>query len=189
MDTEVIVVGAGPTGLMLACELGLAGVRPLVLERQAERSDTPKAGGLGGQVLELLRHRGLLERFEAACTGPAPAPKFPFGGIHLDLTGLADPPLRALPLPQQRLEELLEQRADELGAEVRRGHRVTGIRQDGTAVTAEVLGPDGPYRVSARYLVGCDGARSQVRERAGIAFPGTAYPEVTGWPRSPSPTR
>ncbi|MFB7948525.1 FAD-dependent monooxygenase [Kitasatospora phosalacinea] len=178
MDTEVIVVGAGPTGLMLACELRLAGARPLVLERQPERRDTPKAGGLGGQILELLRHRGLSERFAAACTGPAPAPRFPFGGIHLDLTGLADPPLRALHLPQQRLEELLEQRADELGAEVRRGHRVTGIRQDATAVTAEVLGPDGPYRVSARHLVGCDGARSHVREQAGIAFPGTAYPEV-----------
>ncbi|MFC8718572.1 FAD-dependent monooxygenase [Kitasatospora sp. NPDC057198] len=178
MDTEVIVVGAGPTGLMLACELRLAGVRPLLLERQAARRDTPKAGGIGGQVLELLRHRGLLERFEAACPGPAPAPKFPFGGIHLDLTELADPPLRALPLPQQRLEELLEERAAELGVEIRRGHRVTGIHQDGRRAGAEVLGPDGPYRVDAAYLVGCDGARSPVRDAAGIAFPGTAYPEV-----------
>ncbi|MEU5383359.1 FAD-dependent monooxygenase [Kitasatospora cineracea] len=178
MDTEVIVVGAGPTGLMLACELRLAGVRPLVLERQAVRRNTPKAGGIGGQILELLRHRGLLERFEAACPGPAPAPRFPFGGIHLDLTALADPPLRALPLPQQRLEELLDERAAELGAEVCRGHRVTGVRQDGRSASVEVLGPEGPYRVDAAYLVGCDGARSPVRDGAGIAFPGTAYPEV-----------
>lgn len=178
MDTDVIIVGAGPTGLMLACELRLAGVHPLVLERYPHRRNTPKAGGLGGQILELLRYRGLLERCEAACTGPAPAPRFPFGGVHLDLTQLADPPLHALPLPQQQLEMLLDERAGELGVEIRRGHQVAGVVQDETAVTAEVLGPDGPYRVTARYLAGCDGARSRVRDAAGIAFPGTTYPEV-----------
>ncbi|WP_344844277.1 FAD-dependent monooxygenase [Nonomuraea dietziae] len=73
-DADVIIVGAGPTGLMLANELRLAGVRPLVLERQPQRRDTPKAGGLGGQILELLRYRGLLERFEAACTDPVRRP-------------------------------------------------------------------------------------------------------------------
>ncbi len=178
MKNDVIIVGAGPTGLMLAIELRLAGVRPLVLERHPHRRDTPKAGGLGGQVLELLRYRGLLERFRAACPGPAPAPRFPFGGVHLDFTGLADPPLHALPLPQQHLERLLDERAAELGADVRRGHEVTGAGQDEDAVTVDVRGPDGPYRVEARYLVGCDGARSRVRDLAGIGFPGTVYPEV-----------
>ncbi|WP_329374492.1 FAD-dependent monooxygenase [Streptomyces sp. NBC_01483] len=178
MDNDVIIVGAGPTGLMLACELRLAGVHPLVLERYPRRRDTPKAGGLGGQILELLRYRGLLERCEAACTGPLPAPRFPFGGVHLDLTQLADPPLHALPLPQQQLEILLDERADELGVEIRRGHQVAGVVQDETAVTVEVLGPDGPYQVTARYLAGCDGARSRVRDAAGIAFPGTTYSEV-----------
>ncbi|MEV4116130.1 FAD-dependent monooxygenase [Nonomuraea sp. NPDC049695] len=177
-DTDVIIVGAGPTGLMLAAELRLAGVRALVLERQPKRRDTPKAGGLGGQILELLRYRGLLERFEAACTGPVPAPRFPFGGVHLDFTQMADPPLHALPLPQQLLERLLDERAAELGVEVRRGHEVAGVSQDDDAVTAEVRGPDGPYQVIARYLVGCDGARSRVRDWAGIGFPGTTYPEV-----------
>lgn len=94
------------------------------------------------------------------------------------MTRLVDPPLHALPLPQQRLEELLDERAGELGVEIRRGHQVAGVGQDEAAVTAEVLGPDGPYRVTARYLAGCDGARSQVRDGAGIAFPGTAYPQV-----------
>ncbi|MDP4501269.1 FAD-dependent monooxygenase [Nonomuraea turcica] len=177
-DADVIIVGAGPAGLMLAAELRLAGVRPLVLERQPRRRDTPKAGGLGGQILELLRYRGLLERFEAACTGPAPAPRFPFGGVHLDFTQLADPPLHALPLPQPRLEQLLDERAGELGVEIRRGHQVVGVSQDDAAVSVDVRGPDGPYRISARYLVGCDGARSRVRDWAGIAFPGTTYPEV-----------
>ncbi|WP_405499592.1 FAD-dependent monooxygenase [Streptomyces niveus] len=69
MDTDVIIVGAGPTGLMLACELRLAGVHPLVLERRPRRRDTPKAGGLGEQILELLCYRGLLERCGTACTG------------------------------------------------------------------------------------------------------------------------
>lgn len=178
IETDVIIVGAGPTGLMLAGELRLAGVRPLVLERQPQRRDIPKAGGLGGQILALLRYRGLLERFEAACTGPVPAPRFPFGGVHLDFTQLADPPMHALPLPQQQLEQLLDERADELGVDIRRGHEVTGVSQDDAAVTVDVRGPDGPYRVIARYLVGCDGARSRVRDWAGIPFPGTTYPEV-----------
>ncbi|MEU6828915.1 FAD-dependent monooxygenase [Nocardia beijingensis] len=178
MHTDVIIVGAGPTGLMLAAELRLAGVRPLVLERQAQPRDTPKAGGLGGQILELLRYRGLLDRFEAACTDPVPAPRFPFGGVHVDLTQLPESPLHALPLPQQELERLLAERAGELGIDIRRGHQVLDLRQEADAVTAEVGGPDGPYRVTARYLVGCDGARSRVRDLAGIPFPGTVYPEV-----------
>ncbi|MFC4117294.1 FAD-dependent monooxygenase [Nonomuraea zeae] len=153
-------------------------MRPLVLERKPQRRDTPKAGGLGGQILELLRYRGLLERFRAACTDPVLAPRFPFGGVHLDLTQLADPPMHALPLPQQLLERLLDERADELGIDIRRGHEVIDVSQDDAAVIVEVRGPDGPYQVTPRYLVGCDGARSRVRDWAGIPFPGTAYPEV-----------
>jgi 2-polyprenyl-6-methoxyphenol hydroxylase-like FAD-dependent oxidoreductase len=120
----------------------------------------------------------LLERFRAACADPVPAPRFPFGGVHLDFTRLADPPMHALPLPQPLLERLLDERAGELGVDIRRGHQVVGVSQDDAAVTVDVRGPDGPYRISARYLVGCDGARSRVRDRAGIGFPGTTYPEV-----------
>ena len=141
-DIDVIIVGAGPTGLMLAGELRLAGVRPLVLERQPEHRDNPKAGGLSGQILELLRYRGLLERFEGA-TGPRPAPRFPFGGMHVDFTHLADPPMQALPLPQPRLECLLAELAGELGAEIRRGQEVVGLSQDDATVTADVRGRTG----------------------------------------------
>lgn len=177
-DADVIIVGAGPTGLMLAAELGLAEVRPLVLERQPQPRDTPKAGGLSGQILELLRYRGLLERFEAASTGPRPAPRFPFGGMHVDFTQLADPPMQAMPLPQPLLERLLGELARELGAEIRRGQEVVGLSQDNGTVTADVRGSDGQDRVTARYLVGCDGSRSRVRDLADIPFPGTTYPEV-----------
>jgi 2-polyprenyl-6-methoxyphenol hydroxylase-like FAD-dependent oxidoreductase len=180
MDAEVIIVGAGPTGLMLAGEIGRAGVRPLVLERQPQIRDIPKAGGLSGQILELLRYRGELERFEAAGTAPRPAgpPRFPWGGMHIDFTRLAIPPMQALPLPQPLLEGVLEERARELGADIRRGHEVVGLSQDDEAVTADVRGPNGPGRLTARYLIGCDGASSRVRDLAGIPFPGTTYPEV-----------
>ena len=178
MDTDVIIVGAGPTGLMLACELCLAGVRPVVLERHPQIRDIPKAGGLSGQILELLRYRGELERFEAAGTAARPAPRLPWGGMHVDFTQLADPPMEVLPLPQPILERVLDEFARELGTEIRRGREVVGLSQDDATVTAEVRGSDGPDRVSARYLVGCDGANSRVRDLAGFAFPGITYPEV-----------
>lgn len=179
MDADVIIAGAGPTGLMLAGELRLAGVRPLVLERKPRLWETPKANGFSGQILELLRYRGLLDRFEAASTARThPAPAFPFGGLQVDLTRLADPPLRVLGLAQPQVERVLDERARELGADIRRGHELVGLSQDDDTVTADVQGPDGPYRVRARYLVGCDGTRSRVRDGAGIPFPGTTYPEV-----------
>ncbi|MFD4481643.1 FAD-dependent monooxygenase [Streptomyces sp. NPDC058471] len=158
MDADVIIVGAGPTGLMLAGELRLAGVRPVVLEQHAQRRDIPKAGGLGGQILELLRYRGLLERYEAACPGQLPAPRFPFGGVHVDLTSLQDPPMHALPLPQPQLEQLLEERAGELDVDIRRGRRVVGVSQDEAGVTVDARCPDGTRRLRARYVVAGDAA-------------------------------
>ena len=110
MDADAIIVGAGPTGLMLACELRPAGVRTLVLERQPQIRGIPKAGGLSGQILELLRYRGELGRFEAASIAPRPAPRFPWGGMHVDFTQLADPPMQALPLPRTRAKRFWTKR-------------------------------------------------------------------------------
>jgi 2-polyprenyl-6-methoxyphenol hydroxylase-like FAD-dependent oxidoreductase len=164
---------------MLAAELCLAGARPLVLERRPRLRDTAKANGLGGHILDLLAYRGLLDRLEAdGLRRGGTALRYPFGTVQLDLADVADPPLRGASLPQATLERVLDERARELGAEIRRGHEVTGISQDDATVSAEVGGPGGPYRVSARFLVGCDGPRSRVRGLAGIPFPGTGYAEV-----------
>ena len=86
--------------------------------------------------------------------------------------------MQLLLLPQPRLERLLDELAGELGAEIRRGQEVVGLSQDDATVTADVRGSDGQYRVTARYLIGCDGAQSRVRDMADIPFPGTTYPEI-----------
>jgi 2-polyprenyl-6-methoxyphenol hydroxylase-like FAD-dependent oxidoreductase len=93
---DVVIIGAGPVGLMLACELGLAGIRPIVLEKRSEPSQLPKANGLGGQIVELLDHRGLLERFSEGSPFAGRAPGFPFGSVPLRFDGLDDIPLRLL---------------------------------------------------------------------------------------------
>ena len=174
----MIIAGAGPSGLMLAGELSLAGIRPLVLEKRPGTSAVERASGFGGQALTMLRYRGLFERFRAASARPELAARFPFGSLHIDLERLAGNPMLAMPLPQPELVRLLAERAVELGTTISYGHEVTGITQDADLVTAAVRGPDGPYQVSARYVVGCDGGHSRIREAAGIPFPGTTYPEV-----------
>jgi 2-polyprenyl-6-methoxyphenol hydroxylase-like FAD-dependent oxidoreductase len=176
---EVAIAGGGPNGLMLACELRLAGVRPVVLERLPARSDAPKANGLVGQVVRVLDARGLYQRLAGGAGTPRPAPLYMFGGLPLDLRRLDPNPLYTVLVPQRRLEQHLEERAHELGAEIRRGHEVTGFVQDGDGVTVDVRGPDDSYRIRTRYLVGCDGAHSVVRKGAGIDFPGVTTGDIT----------
>ncbi|MBY8889164.1 FAD-dependent oxidoreductase [Streptomyces sp. PTM05] len=184
---DVVVVGAGPTGLMLAAELRLAGASVLVLDRREGPGDTPRASGMNGRIVQLLCCRGLLERFSQGGRGLVPSPSIPFGGMQLDLGRLPDSPLQALHLPQPRLERLLDDHARDLGARVLRSRTLTGLTQDESTVTAHVSGPDGPSAITARYLVGCDGGWSRVREAVGIGFPGTAYPEVNRLAQVPVP--
>mgnify|MGYP000641451966 FL=1 len=176
-EIDVIIVGAGPTGLTLASELRLAGIQPLVLERLPDIREVAKAGGIGGQILNLLRYRELGDLLDAAA-GPPITAKLPFGGIHVDLTELPESPMQVQRLPQPQLEALLQDHVRGLGVEIRRGHEVTGLEQDDDVVHLDVHGPDGPYRISAQCVVGCDGVRSRVRELSGIGFPGITYPEV-----------
>lgn len=171
MTVDVVISGAGPNGLLTACELALAGVRPVVLERLPEPSATPKANGLVGRVVQALDRRGLYELFGG--TGvPRPVPYFQFGALWLDMAELEGNALHALPVPQRRMEELLTRRATELGVEIRRGHELVSHRQDAERVTLAVHGSDGRYELAAQYLVGADGGRSPVRKACGIGFPG-----------------
>lgn len=172
MSDDVVIAGAGPNGLMLACELALAGVRPLVLERLTGPTDEQRANGLVGQVVRMLDRRGLYERLSGSPAPPRPAPSYMFGAFPLDLSVLPDNPVYLLMVPQRRLEQMLAERAAELGVEIRRGHEVTGLVRQPDAVRVEVTGPAGPYRIETRFLVGADGGRSVVRKLAGIGFPG-----------------
>jgi 2-polyprenyl-6-methoxyphenol hydroxylase-like FAD-dependent oxidoreductase len=164
---DVIVVGAGPVGLLLAGELAAAGARPLVLERAPHPVETPKANGVVGRAAVELRRRGLLRGTELRVARP---PRFRYGPFTLEL-GLLRSPLHILPVPQRRLEQLLEQRAVAAGASILRGHEVTGFEQGDADVTVHVATADSEVEFHAGYLAACDGAHSPIRKGLGIAFP------------------
>jgi 2-polyprenyl-6-methoxyphenol hydroxylase-like FAD-dependent oxidoreductase len=136
----------------------------------------------------VLGYRGLLDRFAAQATWAGPVPRFSFGPLQLDFSGLPVSPLHVLAIPQRRLEELLAERLAELGGTIRRGHELTALSQHDDAVTVDVRSPAGDYRLRARYLVGCDGAHSLVRKRSGIGFPGITSSEVASIGRVFLPT-
>jgi 2-polyprenyl-6-methoxyphenol hydroxylase-like FAD-dependent oxidoreductase len=166
---EVVIAGGGPTGLWLACELALNHVRVAVLERLAEPTGLSKALGLQSRSMEMLEYRGILDRFTAG--NPEP-PFLNFGLFPLDLRGLDFPHPYGVVIPQARIEALLEQRAKELGAEIRRGHEVVGVSQDAHGVKVDVRTGSESYELESQYLVGCDGGHSVLRKQLGIAFPG-----------------
>ncbi|GAA4386217.1 rifampin monooxygenase [Actinomadura sp. NPDC048032] len=165
---DVIVVGGGPTGMMLAGELRLHGVRVLVLEKDEEPAPFVRSLGLHARSIEVMDQRGLLERFLAH------GKTYPVGGFFAAIRkpapeGLDTAHPYVLGIPQPVTDRLLAERAAELGAEIRRGSEVVGVSQDEDGATAELA--DGT-RLRARYLVGCDGGRSTVRRLLGVAFPG-----------------
>ncbi|MFJ8863376.1 FAD-dependent monooxygenase [Streptomyces sp. NPDC102451] len=174
---HVVIAGGGPTGLWLAAELRLAGTSVTVLEAREARDPHSKALTLHPRTLEILAFRGVAEPF---LTEGRRIPSGHFGGLddRMDFGALDTPYPFTLALPQARTEELLEAHAVASGADLRRGHRVTGLTQDEDGVTVEAAGPDGSYTLRAAYVVGCDGTRSTVREAAGITFPGT---DATTW--------
>ena len=169
---DVAVVGGGPVGMWLAAELHRGGVRPVVLERRAERLPYSKALTIYPRTVEQFAMRGLVDRWLAEGT-PVPSSHFALLKNRLDFSFLPTRYPYTLFLPQRRTEELLEAHLAELGVPYLRQHAVTGLRQDETGVDLEVDSPEGPAVVRAAYAVGCDGATSVVRAAAGIDFAGT----------------
>ncbi|MBD0707895.1 MULTISPECIES: FAD-dependent monooxygenase [unclassified Streptomyces] len=167
-NADVIIAGAGPSGLMLAGELRLQGISVLVLDRLTRPMRQSRALGFSARTIEEFGQRGLLEHFGELETIPGGH----FGGIPLDYTIVDGGNFGVRGVPQSRTEAILHEWATGLGAEIRRGHEVTGLTQDEDGVRAEVVGPDGARTLRAAYLIGCDGARSAVRRLSGIGFPG-----------------
>ena len=165
---DVIVVGGGPTGLMLAGELRLHGLHVVVLERDAEPTPVVRSLGLHARSIEIMDQRGLLARFLAL------GKQYPLGGFFAGIRKPAPERLDTahpyvLGIPQNITDRLLAEHAAEVGAEIRRGCELVGLSQDEDGVTAELA--DG-RRLRSRYLVGADGGRSTVRKLLGIGFPG-----------------
>ena len=166
-ERAVVIAGGGPTGLMLAGELALAGVDVAIIERRASQ-DLPgaRAGGLHSRTIEILDQRGIADRFlsegQVVQVGH-------FSGVPLDISDFPTRHPYSLGLWQNHIERILAGWVDELEVPIYRGREVTGFAQDETGVDVELA--DGqPLR--AEHLAGCDGGRSLVRKAAGIEFPG-----------------
>jgi 3-(3-hydroxy-phenyl)propionate hydroxylase len=163
----VVIAGGGPTGMMLAGELALAGVDAVIVERRASRQlDGSRAGGLYARTIEVLDQRGIADRFLAE--GQAMQVQG-FAYIPLDISDFPTRHNYGLALWQTHFERILAGWIDELGVPILMGRDVTGFTQDDTGVDVELS--DGSM-LRTRYLVGCDGGRSTVRKAAGIEFAG-----------------
>ncbi|MFF1788981.1 FAD-dependent monooxygenase [Kitasatospora sp. NPDC058243] len=170
-EADVLVVGAGPAGLMLACELALARVRTVLLERDPSPPGFCRGFNLNARSLELLERRGLAERLLAE--GPTVATTAFTAQARLDLAAMRTRHPYVLGIAQTRVEEILTEHARHLGVRILRGHRLSALDLDDDGVHAHTDTPDGPALLRAGWLAGCDGGRSTVRELAAIAFPGT----------------
>jgi 2-polyprenyl-6-methoxyphenol hydroxylase-like FAD-dependent oxidoreductase len=177
MNNTVVVAGGGPTGLMLACELGLAGVNAIVIEPRAERSTSSPGMAINSGCVEMFDQRGLMDPIrEDALVFPGAH----FSLIWLDLAKMDEQHADAFLVPQSWVEQLLEDRAISLGVDIRRGHEAVSLAQDDAGVTVGVHSSARDYQLRCRYLVGCDGGRSTVRSLTGIDFPGTEDPQCHG---------
>ena len=176
-----MIAGAGPSGLTTAVSLGRAGVRVLVVEKHSGLSAFPKATGLRPRTMEILRSWGLeqkvLDRSEPTQLAMTVRPVLAAPGTEISL-GLpteevltALTPTRFAMFPQNELEAILLAEVRRCGGEVRFGTELIGLRQDESGVTVSLQSAttDGPFEVTARYLVGADGGRSAVRSMLGIA--------------------
>src|SRR5690348_3548334 len=167
-EHAVIIAGAGPTGLMLAGELALAGIDVVILEpRSSQDVDHSRAGGLHSRTIEILDQRGIADRFLSEGTVVQVAG---FSWIRLDISDFPTRHNYGLALWQKHTERILARWVDELAVPAFRGIAVTGFTQDDAGADVELS--DG-RSLRAQYLVGCDGGRSLIRKTAGIEFSGS----------------
>lgn len=170
---EVAIVGAGPTGMWLACELALQGVRTCILERRTEPTIHSRAMTLHPRTLEVLDMRGLVSRFLER-SPLIPSGHFANLPVRLDFSVLDTRHPYTAFIAQARTEAVIEQRVNELGVPLLRGHEVVAIEQTSDAVSVTVKAQSiGEHRITASYVAGCDGGNSIVRKALGIDFPGT----------------
>jgi 2-polyprenyl-6-methoxyphenol hydroxylase-like FAD-dependent oxidoreductase len=169
---DVVIAGGGPNGLMLAGELALNGVRPVVLDPMPGPNPLRRANGVIGQGVRILDHRGLYSTLAETAEPPALNPRPMFAAFPLDLALMPDSQAFLLPVAQPKLARVLADRAVEYDVDLRWGHALSGFDQDADGVTVHVAGPSGAYDLRAKYLVGADGGTSITRKLAGIDFPG-----------------
>jgi 3-(3-hydroxy-phenyl)propionate hydroxylase len=166
-EHAVVIAGGGPTGLMLAGELTLAGTDVVIVERRVTPElDGSRAGGLHPRTIEVLDQRGIAERFVSA---GQQHPAAGFAYIQLDVSDFPTRHNYVLALWQRDFERILAAWIDELGVPILRGNEVIGLAQGDSGVDVELAGG---RTLRADYLVGCDGGRSVIRKTAGIEFPG-----------------
>lgn len=168
--TAVAIVGAGPTGLLLAGDLATAGVDVTVFERRTGGSGLTRAFGVHARTLEVLDARGLAEALIA--TGASVARLQLLNRIQLDLSAIPTRFPFMLTTPQYNVEHALAERAVAAGATIRYGAELTRLRQDAGGVSLDVLADGRTTTVRADYVVGADGVRSAVRDAVGLPFPG-----------------
>jgi 3-(3-hydroxy-phenyl)propionate hydroxylase len=167
-EHAVVIAGGGPTGMMLAGELTLAGVDVAIVERRTSaKLAGSRAGGLHARTLEVFDQRGIVERF---LKEGQVMQTVGFAHVLLDLSDCPTRYNHGLALWQRHTERIMADWIDELKIPIYREHEVTGFTQDGTGVDIAL---SGGQSLRANYLVGCDGGRSIVRKTAGIAFPGS----------------
>src|SRR6266404_2570746 len=166
-EHAVVIAGGGPTGLMLAGELALAGVDVAIVERRVSPELVgSRAGGLHSRTIEILDQRGIADRF---LSEGQKAQVAMFAGTRLDISNFPTRHNYGLGLWQNHIERILAAWVGELAVTIYRGREVTGFAQDDTGVDVELS--DG-QSLRADYLVGCDGGGSLIRKAAGIEFPG-----------------